>query len=68
MIGLKGSGADEELNVVRETPKAYLLDDGWSGLEVWLPKKAFDDNGVLNSWGERMYLDKVEGNNGGEKE
>ncbi len=58
-VGLAGSGNDYELEVLRETSKAYLL-RSWHGEELWLPKTAFESDGMITEWGYKMLLDKLE--------
>jgi hypothetical protein len=58
-IGLTGSGNDYELEIIRETSKAYLL-KSWHGEEVWLPRRAFDETGTITEWGYKMLLNKLE--------
>ncbi len=62
-IGLKGTGNDVELDIVRETERAYLLlhDDG---TQVWMPKSAFDEEGNLKDWAVPMLEEKLEGAEG----
>jgi len=51
--------AGGELEVTLETDKAYLLqteDDE----EVWMPKSAFNDDSILEYWGEKMLIEKLE--------
>jgi hypothetical protein len=59
-IGMKGTGCDIEFKVVKETAKAYLVKDELNN-EVWLPKSAFEDNGVLSDWGKKLYQEKLTG-------
>ncbi len=56
-IGLSGSGAELEFNVLAETQKAYKLKDNLDNV-FWLPKSVFDDTGILNNYGERLYEEK----------
>ena len=53
-VGLENTGCAVELTIVRETDKAYLLEDD-EGREFWLPKTAFDDHGELNDYGMGLY-------------
>jgi hypothetical protein len=41
-IGLKGVGFNIELEIIKETAKAYLVKDQ-IGAEFWIPKSAFDE-------------------------
>jgi hypothetical protein len=57
-IGLEGStGADLELETIRETEKAYFLRDNL-GNEFWLPKSCFNGEGMLTDFGEKLYEEK----------
>ena len=58
-IGLEGSGNEEELTVVRETAKAYLVRTE-ANEEVWLPKSVFSDDGSLFPYGEKLLEEKLE--------
>ena len=59
-IGLEGAGGfSEELKVIRQTEKAYLIETE-AGEQVWLPQSVFEDDGELTERGERMLLDKIE--------
>ena len=58
-IGLKDTDCDEELAIIAETPGAYLLEDELLH-EIWMPKSAFDEDGIMHSWGEKLYLEKLE--------
>lgn len=58
-VGLVGTGADVELEVVRETDRAYLLLEPY-GKEIWLPKSVFDEEGVLKKFGLKLFHEKVE--------
>jgi len=59
VIGLEGSGADIELEMVRQTAKAYCLRT-WFDAEFWLPKAAFEEDGTLSAWGRRLYQEKLD--------
>lgn len=56
--GFKGTGADVELTLVRETERAYLVEVEGEG-EAWLPKSAFTEDGMLLSWGARLLEEKL---------
>jgi hypothetical protein len=60
-VGLAGTGADVELETVRESSsgKALLL-RAPTGEEIWMPASAFDEEGLLKPWGVRMLEDKLE--------
>lgn len=58
-IGIKGSNADYELNVIHETSKAYLV-ESWLNDKVWLPKSCFDEEGILTEKGYDFFLSKLE--------
>ncbi len=58
-VGLKGSGADYELELVHETAKAYLV-KSWHGEEVWLPKSCFENDGMITENGYKLLLNKLE--------
>lgn len=57
LIGLQGTGSDIELEFVKETTKAYQVCDLTHG-EMWFPKMAFDESGVLNDYGMKLYKEK----------
>jgi hypothetical protein len=58
-IGLQGSpGVDGELEILKETEKAYHLKDEL-GREFWLPKSCFESDGTLTPDGVRLYREKV---------
>ena len=58
-VGLKGTGCDIELRVIRQTPKAYLVEDD-EGNRMWLPKEGFDYYDELNEYGMRVYEEVTE--------
>jgi hypothetical protein len=59
-IGLKGTGAETELEIVHETERAYkLLAEDGSGF--WMPKAAFDEDGMLVARFLPMLESKLEG-------
>ncbi|MBE3088545.1 MAG: hypothetical protein IMZ71_05475 [Chloroflexi bacterium] len=64
-IGLQGAGAEIEFDIKHETERAYLLvsDDG---KEFWMPKSAFDDDGMLLSRFKAMLEEKLETEKEGE--
>lgn len=57
IIGLQGSGADLEFDILNETQKAYHLQDNLGNV-FWLPKSVFDDDGTLTEYGEKLYEEK----------
>ena len=59
-IGLEGTDADVELSIQRETDRAYLLlaEDGQT---VWMPKEAFDGDGMLYKWAVPILEQKLAG-------
>jgi hypothetical protein len=58
-IGLQGSpGVDMELEIIRETEKAYYLKNEF-GFVFWLPKSCFESDGTLTPDGVRLYREKV---------
>lgn len=58
-VGLSGTGNDVELDILKETEKAYLLLTE-ENEELWMPKSAFDDEGCLKESFEKMFCDKIE--------
>lgn len=58
-IGIVGSGADYELEIIHQTKKAYLL-KSWDGEEIWMPKSCFDSDGSITEYGHKLFLDKLE--------
>lgn len=58
-IGIGDSGAENEFPIKRETAKAYLL-IGEDGKEFWMPKSAFNEEGLLFEWAEDMFLTNSE--------
>jgi hypothetical protein len=61
-IGLAGTGADTEFEIEHETERAYLLiaDDG---TKFWMPKSAFDEEGML----KKNFLAMLESKMGGDE-
>ena len=59
-IGLEGAGGfGEELKVIRQTERAYLVETE-TGEQAWLPQSVFEDDGELSEHGYRILLDKLE--------
>jgi len=54
MITLKKQSETTQVEIVKETPKAYLVKGNCS--QAWIPKKAIDKDGFLADW----FLPKME--------
>lgn len=57
ITGLAGTGSDNELEIVKESEKAYYL--RFDGKQFWLPKAAFGDDGELTDWGYTLLEEKT---------
>jgi hypothetical protein len=60
-IGLPNSGCDLELQIIKETEKAYQVQNDLNEV-MWFPKSAFDDCGQLSEYGEKLYKEKHNAN------
>jgi hypothetical protein len=56
-IGLAGTACAIELEVIKETEKAYQV-CSLLGNQMWFPKSAFNSSGILNDYGRKLYEEK----------
>lgn len=57
-IDIKGISCNINLSIRGESLSAYfVMDDAGNGM--WLPKNAFDGNGRLTEYGQRLYQEKT---------
>jgi hypothetical protein len=59
-IGLKGTGNDVEYDIIKETDKAYFLQDEL-GYQFWMPKTAFSTDGSITEYGYNLLCEKMKG-------
>jgi len=60
MIGLKGSGNfDYELEITKTTDRAYYLRTP-NNEDIWMPKSAFGESGMLLERYEGLLTEKLE--------
>jgi hypothetical protein len=58
-IGLQGTGCDIELEIIKETDKAYQVCN-ITGNKMWFPKSAFNKFGELTEFGQKLYKEKCD--------